>query len=93
MTDTSMLETALAYAEMGLPVFPCNPKDKTPLVGADKDEAGEKIAGTGGFHKATTDKEQIKAWWTKWPTAMIGMTGGGKTTVICLYGFDSCYFR
>jgi putative DNA primase/helicase len=71
-----ILAAALAYAEQGLPVFPCNPKDKAPLVGADKDENGERIAGTGGFHKATTDAAKIKSWWDQWPDAMIGMPTG-----------------
>lgn len=54
---------AMHYAERGLPVFPCNPKNKAPLV-------------DGGFRIATTDADQIKAWWTKWPSAMIGIPTG-----------------
>lgn len=62
-TEFSILATALNYAARGLPVFPCNPKNKAPLV-------------SGGFHKATTDTDQIKAWFTEWPDAMIGMPTG-----------------
>lgn len=76
-----MLDAALRYAELGLPVFPCKPETKAPLVGPDKDAAGNKVEGTGGFHKATTDADQIKAWWAKWPTAMIGMPTGEKSGI------------
>ena len=62
-TEFSILAAALNYAARGLPVFPCNPKNKAPLV-------------SGGFHKATTDTDQIKTWWTEWPDAMIGMPTG-----------------
>ena len=60
-----MLIVALHYAARGLPVFPCQP-DKKPLT-------------HHGFKDATTDAEQIKAWWTRWPTAMIGMPTGNVT--------------
>lgn len=54
-------------------------KAKEPLVGMDRDPVtGAKIKGTGGLAKATTDEAQIKAWWKKWPTALIGaVTGPG----------------
>jgi hypothetical protein len=64
MTVTNMLTAALEYAAKGLPVFPCSHIDKSPLV------------GKGGFHKATTDPDQIRAWWKQWPDAMIGMPTG-----------------
>jgi hypothetical protein len=43
------LEAALAYADQGLSVFPCN-RDKRPMV-------------TGGFKAATTDKDEIQRMW------------------------------
>ena len=55
---TDMLTAALEYAAHGVPVFPCKRTDKSPLI-------------KGGFHVATTDANQIKAWWGKWPIAMI----------------------
>lgn len=61
-TNISAREAALAYAELGLPVFPCHPTKK-PYV--DK-----------GFKDATTDDAQIKAWWQEWPHAMIAMPMG-----------------
>jgi putative DNA primase/helicase len=70
----------LAYAARGWPVFPCNPKNKKPLLARDIDPATRKpIPNSGGVTKATTDAEQIKAWWAKWPRALIGLATGHPT--------------
>ena len=76
ISSPSLLEAALDYARRGWPVFPCSPKNKRPLLGCDKDAEGKDIKGTGGVTKATTDEEQIRAWWRKWPRAMIGVSVG-----------------
>jgi len=57
------LEAALDYASRGMPVFPCNPLDKKPLT-------------PNGFKDATKDEAQVRAWWQKWPNAMIGAPTG-----------------
>lgn len=54
---------ALAYAARGIPVFPCVPGEKKPLT-------------DDGFLSATTDPRRIHAWWTKWPTANVGVPTG-----------------
>jgi len=56
----NFLEAALQYAEKGWRVFPCRVQSKTPQI-------------MGGFHKATTDKEQIETWWRKFPQANVGV--------------------
>lgn len=71
-----MLHAALDYARRGWPVFPCNARDKTPLLKADRDAAGKAIKGTGGVKQATTDVEKVAAWWQRWPNAMIGVAMG-----------------
>ncbi len=93
------LQAALLYARSGWRVFPCRPrreeytgrngkrvilKEKEPLVGKDKDPiTGNPIDGTGGLAKATTDEDQIKAWWRKWPDALIGaLTGPGMDAFV-----------
>ena len=63
MTDTNLLTAALEYAAKGLPVFPCKRTDKSPLT-------------KHGYKDATTDPDQIRGWWEKWPAAMIGMPTG-----------------
>jgi hypothetical protein len=57
------LDAALEYARCGRPVFPCSPLDKKPLT-------------PNGFDDATTDEAQIRAWWGKYPNAMIGVPTG-----------------
>src|SRR3954454_8599027 len=67
---TNMLDEALAYAEAGLPIFPCNP-DKSP-------------ATAQGLKDASTDPEQIRRWWTPSPNAMIGMPTGEASGVFAI---------
>ena len=70
-SSTSLLHQALEYAAQGLPVLPCDPNTKRPLVAA-------KLTGDGGVKMATTDATQIAAWWRARPDAMIGMRCGSK---------------
>src|SRR3954451_13083537 len=65
---TGFLEAALAFAARDWPVFPLKPGEKVPLIA--------KAAGGNGCHDATTDLEQVQAWWTRWPGANIGLACG-----------------
>ena len=58
------LESALAFARAGFPVFPCG-HDKRPLV--------------KWTEAATTDDATICRWWRKWPDAMIGLPTGSTS--------------
>jgi len=62
MSD-DLLGAALAFVGDGLPVFPCEPRGKRPLV-------------EGGFKAATLDTEQIRTWWSKWRLGNIGIPTG-----------------
>lgn len=62
---TTMLEHALAYAARGLAVFPCNPD------GGPDGSSGKNPLNANGMNGATTNPDQIKAWWTRWPDALI----------------------
>jgi hypothetical protein len=58
-----LAQAAHTYAEQGMPVFPLVPREKAPRV-------------PRGCYSATTDLRQIAAWWSRWPTANIGIATG-----------------
>jgi len=66
--DTSLLDAALRYAELGYAVFPCRSGAKQPLT-------------PHGFRDATTDAAQIQAWWTRWPDANVAIAAAGLVVV------------
>lgn len=75
---TDMLEEALQYVRRGWYVFPCREKPGTPFT---KD--GELVTPpektpyvAKGLNDATLDEDQVKAWWTTWKNAMIGINAG-----------------
>lgn len=82
ISASSLLEAALDYARRGWPVFPCDPRTKRPYLAMDRDVEGKPIKGTGGVTKATTDEDQIRAWWRKWPRAMIGVAVGRAGLIV-----------
>jgi hypothetical protein len=62
-----LMGAAIAYAERGVPVFPLTERGKTPLT-------------IRGFKDATTDVSTVRAWWTRWPAANIGVPTGLDST-------------
>jgi hypothetical protein len=62
---------ALDYASKGWAIFPCSPVDKRPLT-------------PRGFKDATTDADQIEAWWKQWPNAMIGSPMGSANGIFAI---------
>lgn len=59
----TMMNAALDLAAAGWHVFPCyesGPQNKSPRT-------------SSGFKDATTDPDQIRQWWTKWPNALIAI--------------------
>lgn len=71
----TLLEAALWYARVkGMAVFPVHyPKDGFCSCGGIENCAPCKHPMVkGGLLAATTDEKQIRAWWTRWPSANIG---------------------
>lgn len=65
----SLSASARALAAAGVPVFPCVPLGKRP-------------ATEHGFHDATSNADQVEAWWRQWPAANIGVPTGAASGVV-----------
>lgn len=65
MTISAFHAAAIAYAEAGMPVFPCIAGYKKP-------------ACPHGFHDATTDLDQINLWWTEDPNYNVAFSPGSR---------------
>lgn len=65
-------ERIVAFART-FPVFPCG-RDKRPRV-------------ANGFHAASQDPAQIRAWWRQWPDALVGVPTG-QTTGLVVVDYD-----
>lgn len=65
------LDAALEYVRKGWPVFPVAPDSKKPLT-------------PNGFKDASTDPEQVEAWWTECPDANVGIPTGAVSGVIVI---------
>lgn len=62
-------QAALEYAELGYRVFPCvSDKNPSPLT-------------SQGFKDASTDADQIRRWWRRYPNACIGIATEGLLVV------------
>ena len=71
-----ILEHALKYAKMGLAVFPCLEKGKSP-------------AFKNWQQNATTDPEAIKTVWTRNPQLNIGIATGSKSSGLVVVDIDN----
>ena len=76
--EFNMKKIAVGYAAAyGWRIFPVARLTKTPLT-------------SNGFHDASTDIEQIHAWWERWPGANIGLACA-LSGIIAIDG-DPCHY-
>lgn len=64
-------EAARELARAGVPVFPCVPGEKTPIV-------------RRGFQRATTDPRRVAGWWQWRPGANIGIPTGAASGLVVI---------
>ena len=75
MATETMLDAALSYAARGWAVFPLAEGTKIPCI-------------QGGFTQATTDAEQIRAFWSVRPMCNIGIATGGMSNGLVVVDVD-----
>ena len=83
----SKVEASLYYISLGWPIFPVY----NIVDGKCSCKLSEKCTRPGkhpktknGFYDASTDPEQIKAWWERWPEANIGVRAGNISGILIL---------
>jgi len=69
--ENELLNAALGYIKHGFYVFPLKPKSKAPLT-------------PNGFKDASNNREVIKAWWEKYPSANIGIATGEVSNLMVI---------
>ncbi len=83
-----LLEAALQYGEAGIPVFPLHWIKQDGSCSCSKGAAceckGKHPRIKNWCEEATTDPEKIKAWWSKTPSANIGIPMGEKSGLVAL---------
>jgi putative DNA primase/helicase len=100
--ESEMMEAAVHYARNDIPIFPVwNPTENGGCAcpkGLDCSQPAKHPIGPlvpHGLQDATTDPEQVRQWWTRYPAANIGMPTGAWTGAVVLDvdpdkgGFDS----
>ena len=78
----SPLDAALFYARQGMKIFPCHYVKEDDEGKPLPEEDWKKPPLDGWPSGATTDVEQIKRWWTRWPDALIGHRPGDSGCVV-----------
>ena len=73
--NNDFLDAAIEYASKGLAVFPIKPRAKEPIT-------------KNGVKDATTNFNTIKKWWTKHPTANIGIACGEPSGGLLVIDLD-----
>ncbi|HVM06928.1 MAG TPA: bifunctional DNA primase/polymerase [Acidimicrobiales bacterium] len=83
---SDLLEAAVGYAAEGRAVLPLH----TAIAGrcscgrADCSSPAKHPRVRHGLHEATTDIDQIRRWWTRWPQGNIGIRTGMASNLVVL---------
>jgi hypothetical protein len=82
-TINPMLDAALGYARSGWPVLPLHtPQPDGCSCGNEDCSVGKHPRTRHGIADATTDQQQIRAWWARWPDANIGILTGSESGLV-----------
>lgn len=78
MSESVMVQAALAYAAAGIPVLPLHTPTGPGVCSCRRtcDSVGKHPRLMRGLHDASTDAEQVRTWWRMWPTANVGLVTG-----------------
>lgn len=72
-----MVDVALQISsELGFPVFPCR-----EYIDKKKNKVSKAPYTSRGFKDASTDENQIREWWSKFPNALVGVPTGEVTDI------------
>jgi hypothetical protein len=67
------------------PVFPCRPREEQ--IVRDGKPVTLKIKSPltdSGFHDASSNEDQIRAWWKRWPDALVGVPTGSDARLVVI---------
>jgi hypothetical protein len=85
-SPVDMARAATWYASHSIPVFPLHTPIESAKCSCNNpacDDVGKHPHTPHGFKDATSDLRIITSWWTKWPSANIGMpTGAASGTLV-----------
>ncbi len=87
---SELLEAALGYARQGWRVFPLHTPVNAGCSCSDADctKVGKHPRTRKGLKDATTDEQQVRRWWSKWPDANIGVLTGQESGLLVVDADD-----
>ena len=81
----ALFHAALGFAALDMPVFPVHTlrdDGRCSCGKLDCQRPGKHPRTARGFKEASTDKDQIDAWWQRWPDAGVAIATGAAGLVV-----------